>query len=106
GYFNSEPMIVIAAPGQPGKWIVVEGNRRLAALLGLAEPHLRSEFPDPEKWETLAHRSRIGPTTPLPVVIVPNRAVVVPIIDFRHISGILQWSPYAQARYVAKLVDV
>src|SRR5437879_7334122 len=57
GYFNSEPLIVIKAPDGGDKWIVVEGNRRLAALLGLVRPELRSEFPDPEKWDALAQRA-------------------------------------------------
>jgi hypothetical protein len=104
GYFNSEPMIVVTAP-EDGRWVVVEGNRRLAALLGLAKPGLRHEFPDPDKWDALAKRADITDETLVPVVVVKDRRVVVPIIGFRHITGILQWQPYAQARYVAKLVD-
>jgi hypothetical protein len=105
GYFNSEPLIVIRAPDRDEYWVVVEGNRRLAALFGLAHAEFRREFPDPDKWETLAQRADITGDTLVPVVVVKSRAVVVPIIGFRHISGILQWTPYAQARYVAKLVD-
>lgn len=105
GYFNSEPMIVVRAPEPNDKWIVVEGNRRLDALLGLARPELRREFPDPDRWEALARRANITLETSVPVVVARNRRDVVPIIGFRHISGILQWQPYAQARYVAKLVD-
>ena len=41
----------------------------------------------------------------MPVVVLPDRAAATPIIGFRHISGILQWQPYAQARYIARLVD-
>lgn len=104
GYFASEPLIVIPAE-RSGYWIVVEGNRRLAALLGLARPEIRAQFPDPQRWEELAVTADVTPDTHIPVVVVENRAVVVPIIGFRHISGIMQWSPYAQARYIAKLVD-
>ena len=35
----------------------------------------------------------------------PDRRSVTPIIGFRHYPGILQWQPYAQARYISKLVD-
>ncbi len=105
GFFNSEPLIVIPQEGQQGKWIVVEGNRRLTALLGLAIEELRNQFPEPAKWAELAAKSGITASTPVPVVVVRNRSEVIPIIGFRHISGILAWTPYAQARYVAKLVD-
>lgn len=104
GYFNSEPLIVIPN-NDDDNWIVVEGNRRLTALLGLARPDIREQFPDPDAWERLADRADITPHTLIPVVVADSRASVVPIIGFRHISGILAWTPFAQARYVAKLVD-
>ena len=104
GFFNSEPLIVV--PDEiAGTWVVVEGNRRLTALLGLTDPRIRSQFPDPEAWELLSEKASIDPSTEVPVVVAPDRKSVVPIIGFRHISGILAWTPFAQARYVAKLVD-
>jgi hypothetical protein len=105
GYFNSEPLIVIPGEDEPATWTVVEGNRRLTALIGLARADVRAQFPDPQKWDALAEKTDITQETEFPVVVVKNRSVVVPIIGFRHISGILAWTPYAQARYVAKLVD-
>jgi hypothetical protein len=105
GFFNSEPLIVIPDATEPDTWIVVEGNRRLTALLGLSSKSIRSQFPDPETWEALAVRAGITSSTEVPVVVAPSRQSVVPIIGFRHISGILAWTPFAQARYVAKLVD-
>lgn len=104
GFFKSEPLIVI--PGEEnGKWVAVEGNRRLTALLALAREDIRENFPDVEKWNELAKQAGISIETKIPIVIVNSRAEVVPIIGFRHISGILAWTPYAQARYIAKLVE-
>src|SRR5712691_5493934 len=37
GYFSEEPLVTVKHPTLD-KWIVVEGNRRLAALLLLANP--------------------------------------------------------------------
>ena len=34
GYFGSEPLVVVR---ENDRWIVLEGNRRLTALLGLAQ---------------------------------------------------------------------
>ena len=104
GYFSSEPMIAI--PGENGKWIVVEGNRRLTAVLGLTDQNIRSQFLDVKKWENLASTSKLTSTDLIPVVIAPNRLAVVPVIGTRHISGILAWRPYPQARYIANLIDV
>jgi hypothetical protein len=105
GYFKSEPLIVIPSPSEEGKWITVEGNRRLTALLALAREDVRANFPDPDKWSELAAQSGVSLETEVPIVIVQSRAEVVPIIGFRHISGILAWTPFAQARYIAKLVE-
>ena len=105
GYFSSEPLIVIPSPDGDTTYVVVEGNRRLAALLGLTRPDIRSQFADADRWERLAAQAAITPAIHVPVVVAQDRRSVTPIIGFRHISGILQWQPYAQARYIAKLVD-
>ena len=104
GYFSSEPMIAI--PGENGKWIVVEGNRRLTAILGLTDPNIRSQFLDVKKWETLASTSKLTFSDLIPVVVANSRLDVVPVIGTKHISGILAWRPYPQARYIANLIDV
>ncbi len=105
GFFASEPLIAIPSDAEAGAWIVVEGNRRLTALLGLANTAIRSQFSGSERWDGLAQRANLTLDTTIPVVVVDSRSTVVPIIGFRHISGILSWTPFAQARYVAKLVD-
>lgn len=104
GFFESEPLIVIASDA-PDQWIVVEGNRRLTALLGLVNPKIRAQFANPEPWEELAAHANVNADDLVPVVVLPNRSAATPIIGFRHISGILQWQPFAQARYIARLVD-
>ncbi|KQO38895.1 hypothetical protein ASF05_03170 [Aeromicrobium sp. Leaf245] len=105
GYFSSEPLIAITNPAEPGTYIVVEGNRRLTALLGLTQAQIRANFPDPGHWDDLSSRAEVRSDDEVPVVVAEDRTSMVPIIGFRHISGILSWKPYAQARYVAKLID-
>jgi hypothetical protein len=104
GYFGSEPLIVIASDERDA-WVVVEGNRRLTALLGLVDDAIRGEFANPDPWVKLASKATVGIDDLIPVVVLQDRAAATPIIGFRHISGILQWQPFAQARYVADLVD-
>lgn len=107
GYFGTEPLIVIADDdsGDNEGWLVVEGNRRLTALMGLVDAGIRSQFTNPAPWEDLASRATVGAGDLIPVVVMPDRASATPIVGYRHISGIMQWPPYAQARYIAKLVD-
>ncbi len=102
GFFGSEPLIVVA---DEGSWVVVEGNRRLTALLGLVDAETRAHFANPAPWEKLAAQGEVSMDDLIPVVVLADRAAATPIIGFRHISGILQWQRYAQARYVARLVD-
>ncbi len=105
GFFESEPLVVIASETKTGMWTVLEGNRRLTALLGLADPTIRNHFSDADKWDSLADEAKFTLDSPVPVSVVQARSEAVPIIGFRHIVGILNWEPYAQARYVARLVD-
>lgn len=104
GYFASEPMIAIS--GTNGKWIVVEGNRRLTAILGLTDAGIRGGFLEAKKWDEIATNSKITRNDSIPVVIASSRLDAAPIIGTKHIGGILQWKPYPQARYIANLVDV
>jgi hypothetical protein len=107
GYFSAEPLIAIPQK-EGGKFIVVEGNRRLTALLGLTHKEIRSQFATPDRWEALAKEASsrsLRPDTKIPVVVAASREEITPVIGYRHISGILQWTPFAQARYVAALVD-
>jgi hypothetical protein len=104
GYFVSEPLIVIPDDA-PGTYLVIEGNRRLTALLGLTSESIRREFAAPDRWHQLASQCTVTLDTQIPVVIATSRASCTPVVGFRHISGILQWSPFSQARYIASLVD-
>ena len=105
GFFLSEPLIAIRSETSNHEYVVVEGNRRLTALFGLVKPGFRKSFATPDRWEKLASQCDLTVDSEIPVVIAPNRESCAPIIGFRHISGILSWSPFAQAKYVASLVD-
>jgi len=103
GYFQSEPLIAIAND-DGHSYTVVEGNRRLTALRALSS----SEFRDRLSQQTAAWKSlplEIALPETIPVVIVRDRQSIVPLIGFRHISGIEPWEPWAQARFIARLVD-
>lgn len=105
GFFLSEPLLVIASGTEPGAWIVVEGNRRLTALLGLTNSSFRSQFAEADGWERLAARSKVVAGDLVPVVVHPDRASTHIEVGKAHVLGKLQWRPYAQATYVAGRVQ-
>lgn len=103
GYFVEEPLIVIPKADED-KFIVVEGNRRLAALKLLSEPELRKHSSYRETWQRLGDASKYD-LTQVPVIIHQNREDLIAILGFRHISGIMKWDPLSKARYIHNLVE-
>lgn len=104
GFFHAEPLIVVPDPDLPQTWIVVEGNRRLTALLGLASKSIRSAFAEPDRWDTLASKRLFTMDMQIPVVIHASRATTHAEVARVHVVGKLPWRPYMQARYIAARV--
>jgi len=101
-YFGSEPLVVCEVDGS---WIVLEGNRRLTALMGLARADLRRQFTNPSTWDAAAGRRPITLDMEVPVVEAGQRDDADALIGFRHISGVLEWKPLQRAQFIAYLVD-
>lgn len=103
GYFSEEPLVVVPDLKSKGNWIVVEGNRRLAALKLLLDDGLRAKLGAAD-WPQLTHEQRED-LKEVPTVEYLDRSEVVPYLGFRHITGVKTWDPFAKARYVAQLID-
>jgi len=100
GFFDSEPLIAIQ---EQSDLIVVEGNRRLTALLGLTDKTIRQSLESQTpRWARVAFWEVVPD---IPVLVVERRDQIVPLLGFRHISGIEPWEPWAQARFIAGLVE-
>jgi len=104
GYFNAEPLIVVPSLLEADAWIVTEGNRRLTALLGLADASIRAGFTEPAKWDLLAAKKSILMEASIPVVIHDTRETTHAEIARVHVVGKLAWRPFMQARYIAARV--
>lgn len=98
-YFPGEPLVVLPGPG--GKFIVVEGNRRLTALMLLQDPSL---YPKSRKIREIAETAEFKPVV-IPCVEFKDRDDVVNYLGYRHITGVKQWEPLAKARYIAGYFD-
>ena len=99
GFFRHEPLLVAKEGGEN---IVIEGNRRLAAVKSLLDPSLvdvpGATIPriDSDAKEAL---------TSLPVV-VQTREESWRYIGFKHVNGPAKWSSFAKAQYIAKVYRV
>jgi hypothetical protein len=108
GYFQEEPLIAIPEiPGRKNpetdKFIVVEGNRRLAAVLVLLNPQLREELGADDIPAISAARAR--DLQSLPVSIYDTREELWEYFGFRHINGPQAWDAFSKAQFVAKVRD-
>ncbi len=99
GFFVHEPLII--TPGTKGRYIVLEGNRRLAALMIL---HGRPEASD-IAFDLEIPEGRLDELKAVPCFEVKKREEVFRFLGFRHIGGIKTWGAEAKARYLAAEVD-
>lgn len=98
GYFPNEPLLAVK---ENGRLVVVEGNRRLAALKALREPALL-EGTYQRQVERLVRRI-VDPNliTSVPVAIAPNRKATDRQIAGRHIgTPVLAWRAENRASFI------
>jgi hypothetical protein len=95
GYADFEPLVVWK---DAGRLLVLEGNRRLAAIRLLSDPKLAGKLqvkvPEmaPGVVETLESVS---------IVEVERREDARAFIGFKHVNGPHRWNSYAKARFAA-----
>jgi len=97
GFFPHEPLYVVK---EGGKNIVIEGNRRLAAVKILLDPELAKK----NGWDVpdLSESARADLQS-LPVVMSKSREALWRFLGFRHVNGPAKWSSYAKATYIAEV---
>lgn len=101
GYFPGEPLLVTRNPADPNRYIVVEGNRRLAALR-----LLHGIIPTDELLPSLQELIVTATQRPATVecLAFTERKDILRYLGFRHISGPRRWEPLSKARYLADLI--
>ena len=101
GYLDIEPLIVLE---EKGHLIVLEGNRRLAAIRLFQEPDLVTQVFDQERVKiTLPDISDQLRSTldSVSVYRVADRKEARSFIGFKHINGAAKWESYAKAKFAA-----
>ncbi len=94
GFFDHEALIVAQ---EDGKNIVIEGNRRLAAVKVLRNPGIAAEngWPIPKISDVLRKSLDALPA------IKASRADSWRYLGFKHVNGPAKWGSYAKAVYIA-----
>jgi hypothetical protein len=102
GWINFEPLVVLSVKSS-GKWVVIEGNRRVAALQTLLNPDLLPT--------SLA--KRVPPLSllakdsikDLDILIVENRHDADAFIGFKHVNGPASWGSLAKAKFALAMFE-
>jgi len=97
GYWWHEELF---ATREGGRLVVIEGNRRLAAVKLLADPALCRRL-DIKTVPHISEAARAKLAT-LPVVICAREAVWQ-YIGFKHVNGPQDWDSIAKAEYIARV---
>ena len=102
GFFRSEPLFVtIENPKEtdPAKqlFVVVEGNRRFAAVLLLRDEKLRKKV-RAARADALPKLDleRYASLDKLTAIVHENREALWTTVGFRHINGIKQWDSFSR----------
>ena len=108
GYFEAEPLVCRRQPDSD-TFVVVEGNRRLAACLILLEDaRARNQ---PRRKSLFAPRWREHgqpPINPIPAIVFEadeQQEALLAYLGVRHIRSAKAWDSYAKAAWVAKVVE-
>lgn len=103
GFFPNEPLLAIK---EKDKFVVVEGNRRLAALKVLREPGLL-EGTAGRQVERLARRIHdLSSIAKVPVIIAPNRRATDRQVAGKHVgTPVLPWQAENRANFILEKLE-
>src|SRR5690606_27338181 len=106
GFFQEEALFAIpidqkvkASRDSRYKYVVIEGNRRLAAVLLLRDKELRSKIRATDLPQITEKEKNA--LAKLPVAIYESRKELWTYLGFRHINGPKPWDAFSKAKYVA-----
>ncbi len=102
GFYQHEPLLVVPEKkGGGAPYVVIEGNRRLAAVRLLRDKHLRAKVKATELPAISAdERKKLDS---LPVLIFPEKKGLWAYLGFRHVNGTKPWDALSKAEFVAEV---
>ncbi len=101
GYSDAEPLLVVS--DVDGNYVVVEGNRRLAALKLLNNPELTKVRIQSIKEVVLNANHK---PKEISCILYSRREDVLDYLGYRHITGVKDWGALEKARYLDQLYRI
>jgi len=104
---HAEALLVVEEPPGSDTFAVIEGNRRLATMILLADADRRKELALSAEWDELsaAAAAKGYSFDRAPAIVYGSREDLSEYLGFRHITGPAQWRPEAKARFIARLLQ-
>ncbi|TAE41692.1 MAG: hypothetical protein EAZ70_00135 [Runella slithyformis] len=103
GFFPHEQLIVTREiVDGTSKLIVVEGNRRLAAVKAILNPSFVENLINSEVVQGVSGAIKQS-LQQLPAIEVASREEAWKFIGFKHINGAAKWGSYAKAQYISQI---
>lgn len=101
GWLNLEPMVCIESKNKPNNFIVLEGNRRLAAIKALLDPDTL-EKPYQSRVPIISEDLRKD-IQRINIIVVDNRRDVDAFIGFKHVNGPASWESLPKAKFATNM---
>ena len=106
GFWPHEAVLcVIEQMDGEDRLVVVEGNRRIAALMRLQRTY---DGLEPSRtWRQLIEGTERGDELfdDVPYILLDSRTEIDAFLGFRHVTGIKEWAPPEKAEFIAKLIE-
>lgn len=100
GFFPTEALYVVEEDSQ---LVVIEGNRRLAAVKAILSPDsIENQGMNPY-LSRISESLTASLTHGLPVIKMKKREDAWRYIGFKHVNGPVKWDSLAKAEYIAKV---
>lgn len=106
GFWAHEPVLCAVEEIDGDKrLVVVEGNRRIAALMRLQKTYKGEE--QSQKWVNLIENTAEPENIfdAVPYITIEDRREIEAFLGFRHVTGIKEWKPPEKSQFIAKLID-
>lgn len=101
GFFEGEQLLVVLQNNN--KYKVIEGNRRLTAIMLLNDYTIATVKKDLVKQ--VYENSLFKPIDEIPCLVFDSEDEIRKYLGYRHITGIKSWGLSEKARYLSELKD-
>lgn len=98
GFLTIERIVVRPWSGDPNKFVVIEGNRRVAALRRLREDHRAGIDVNDDVL-------RVFDAVPVLSMDEGEPVDFLAIMGIRHVGGVRRWGPYQSAKLITEMRD-